>query len=76
MPRRKAGSRFELNVLRRLVEQPVCRSPLNRIGVYLKRWNVRVFWQTTRQLAGWTKAVAAIENNRKEKLSEGRLNLV
>ena len=67
---------FELNVLRRLrfasVILPFTAQP--HLGVYLKRWNVRVLANDA-TLTGWTKAVAAIQNN-SENLSEDDVNLV
>ncbi len=67
---------FELNVLRRLKFEtailPFTDQP--QLGAYLKRWNVRVAANDP-TLAGWTKAVAAIQNN-SEKLSDADVNLV
>jgi hypothetical protein len=67
---------FELNVLRRLrftsVALPFAAQP--RLGAYLKRWNARVLANDP-TLTGWTKAVAAIENN-SEVLSDEDVNLV
>ncbi|MDQ6785958.1 MAG: hypothetical protein M3033_03955 [Acidobacteriota bacterium] len=61
---------FELNVLRRLKFStailPFTSEP--NLGVYLKRWNVRVLANDLTQ-AGFVKAVGAIQNNA-EKLSE------
>jgi hypothetical protein len=72
----KSWLAFELNVLRRLkfgtAILPFTAQPY--LGVYLKRWNVRVLANDP-ALAGWTKAVAAIENN-SEKLSERDVDLV
>lgn len=67
---------FELNVLRRLKFEsamlPFTDQP--HLGTYLKRWNVRVLANDATQ-TGWTKAVAAVENN-SERLSESDVNLV
>ncbi|HEY0658124.1 MAG TPA: hypothetical protein VGD05_06605 [Pyrinomonadaceae bacterium] len=55
---------FELSVLRRLKFASAAlpfASDAN-LGSYLKRWNVRVLANDL-TLAGWTKAVAAIQNN-------------
>jgi hypothetical protein len=65
---------FELNVLRRLkfasAILPFTAQP--HLGAYLKRWNVRVLANDVTQ-AGWTKAVAVIQNN-SEKLSDEDVN--
>ena len=67
---------FELNVLRRLEFDsailPFTSEP--HLGAYLKRWNVRVSANDLMQSA-WTKAVAAIENNR-GKLSDDEINVI
>jgi hypothetical protein len=67
---------FELNVLRRLkfasAILPFTNQP--HLGAYLKRWNARVLANDL-TLNGWTKAVAAIQNNA-EKLSDEAVNLV
>ncbi|MBS1793033.1 MAG: hypothetical protein JSS81_04220 [Acidobacteria bacterium] len=67
---------FELNVLKRLkftsAAIPFTSDP--NLGAYLKRWKVRVLANDL-TLAGWTKAVAAIQNNG-EKLSDDDVNLV
>jgi hypothetical protein len=72
----KSWLAFELNVLRRLkfgtAILPFTNQPY--LGVYLKRWNVRVLANDP-TLAGWTRAVAAIENN-SEKLSDKDVNVV
>ena len=72
----KSWLAFELNVLRRLkfasAILPFTNQP--HLGVYLKRWNVRVLANDVTR-SGWTKAVAAIQNN-SEKLSDEDLNLV
>lgn len=72
----KSWLAFELNVLRRqkfdMAILPFTNQPY--LGVYLKRWNVRVLANDP-TLSGWTKAVAAIENN-SEKLSDKDVNLV
>ncbi len=72
----KSWLAFELNVLRRLkfasAILPFTGQP--HLGVYLKRWNVRVLANDA-TVSGWTKAVAAIQNN-SEKLSEEDLNVV
>ena len=67
---------FELNVLRRLKFESAAL-PFNadaNLGSYLKRWNVRVLANDAMQ-TGWTKAVAAIQNNG-EKLSDDDVNTV
>ncbi|MEZ5427907.1 MAG: hypothetical protein R2747_16675 [Pyrinomonadaceae bacterium] len=55
---------FELNILRRLKYQsailPFTNEP--NLGAYLKRWNTCVAANDLTQ-AGWTKAVAVIQNN-------------
>jgi len=67
---------FELNVLRRLkfatAILPFTDQP--HLGSYLKRWNVRVAANDP-TMAGWTKAVAVIQNN-SEKLSDEDVNTV
>ena len=72
----KSWLAFELNVLRRLkfasAALPFTGQP--HLGAYLKRWNVRVLANDA-TISGWTKAVAAIENN-SEKLSEADVNSV
>jgi len=72
----KSWLAFELNVLRRLkfasAILPFSNQP--HLGTYLKRWNVRVLANDV-TLAGWTKAVAAIQNN-SENLSDEKVNLV
>ncbi len=72
----KSWLAFELNVLRRLkfasAILPFTNQPY--LGAYLKRWNVRVLANDV-TLAGWTKAVAAIQNN-SEKLSDEDINLI
>ncbi len=72
----KSWLAFELNVLRRLKFEsamlPFTDQPY--LGVYLKRWNARVLANDV-TVAGWTKAVAAIQNN-SEKLSDEEANLV
>jgi hypothetical protein len=57
---------FELNVLRRLKFSSAALPFTSdaALGAYLKRWNVRVLANDL-TLAGFTKAVAAIENNDK-----------
>jgi len=72
----KSWLAFELNVLRRLkfasAILPFTNQPY--LGAYMKRWNVRVLANDV-TLAGWTKAVAAIQNN-SEKLSNEDVNLI
>jgi len=67
---------FELNVLRRLdfrtAALPFAADP--ELGTYLKRRDTRVLANDLTH-AGWTKAVAAIQNNA-EKLSDEDLQLV
>ncbi|MBA3631680.1 MAG: hypothetical protein H0W58_02530 [Acidobacteria bacterium] len=67
---------FELNVLRRLKFNsailPFMSEP--NLGVYLKRWTVRVLANDLTQSA-WTKAVAVILNNA-EKLSDEDVNSI
>ncbi len=67
---------FELNVLRRLkftsAILPFTNEP--NLGVYLKRWAVRVLANDLTQSA-WTKAVAVIQNNA-EKLSDEDVNSI
>jgi len=67
---------FELNVLRRLKFStailPFTSEP--NLGVYLKRWNVRVLANDLTQ-AGFVKAVGAIQNNA-EILSEKDVELI
>jgi len=72
----KSWLAFELNVLRRLRFESVILPFTNEahLGTYLKRWNVRVLANDA-TLAGWTKAVAAIQNNG-EHLSETDVNIV
>lgn len=67
---------FELNVLRRLkfASAALPFTPDAAIGTYLKRWNTRVLANDL-TLSGWTKAVAAIENNGKM-LSEQEVDAV
>jgi hypothetical protein len=67
---------FELNVLRRLkfASAAIPFTPDAGIGTYLKRWNTRVLANDL-TLAGWTKAVASIENNGKM-LSEQEVEAV
>jgi hypothetical protein len=67
---------FELNVLKRL-KFTTAALPFTsdaNLGVYLKRWRVRVLANDL-TLAGWTKAAAAIQNN-SEKLSDDDVNVV
>ena len=67
---------FELNVLKRLKFTSAAlpfTSDAN-LGAYLKRWKVRVTANDV-TLSGWTKAVAAIQNN-SEKLSDDDVNLI
>jgi hypothetical protein len=67
---------FELNVLRRL-EFKSAAVPFvgeGELGAHLKRSGARV-WANDLTHSGWTKAVAAIENNA-EKLSEEDLQLI
>ena len=72
----KSWLAFELNVLRRLkfatAILPFSDQP--HLGVYLKRWNVRVAANDP-TMSGWTKAVAWIQNN-SERLSETQVNRV
>ncbi len=67
---------FELNILRRLKYKtailPFTHEP--NLGAYLKRWNSRVLANDLTQ-AGWTKAVAVIQNN-SEFLSDEDVNAV
>jgi hypothetical protein len=67
---------FELNILRRLkfktAALPFTNEP--NLGTYLKRWEVRVLANDLTH-AGWTKAVAEIQNNG-EKLSDEDVNTV
>lgn len=67
---------FELNVLRRLkfrsAALPFAGDP--ELGAYLKRSDARVLANDLTH-AGWTKAVAAIQNNA-EKLSDEDVNIV
>ena len=67
---------FELSVLRRLKFASVMLPFVSdgNLGAYLKRWNVRVLANDL-TLAGWTKAVAAIQNNG-ETLSDEAVNAV
>ncbi len=67
---------FELSVLRRLkfVSAALPFAGDANLGAYLKRWNVRVLANDP-TLAGWTKAVAAIQNNG-ETLSEETVNAI
>ena len=66
---------FELNVLRRLkfgsVILPFTGEPA--LGVYLKRWSIRVLGNDSLQSA-WTKAIAQIQNNA-ENLTESQVAL-
>lgn len=66
----KSWLAFELNVLRRLKFDSVLLPFTNQphLGTYLKRWNARVLANDA-TFAGWTKAVASIQNNA-ETLSE------
>jgi hypothetical protein len=72
----KSWLAFELNVLRRLkfasAILPFTGQP--HLGAYLKRWKVRVSANDL-TISGWTKAVAAIQNNT-EKLSDEDVNLI
>jgi hypothetical protein len=72
----KSWLAFELNVLRRLkfasAVLPFTGEP--HLGAYLKHWNARVLANDLTQ-SGWTKAIAAIQNNT-EKLSDEDVNLV
>jgi len=72
----KSWLAFELNVLRRLkfasAILPFTHQP--HLGAYLKRWNVRVLANDA-AVSGWTKAVAAIENN-SENLSDENVRLI
>ena len=72
----KSWLAFELNVLRRLkfASAILPFTHQSHLGAYLKRWNVRVLANDA-AVSGWTKAVAAIENN-SEKLSAEEVNLV
>lgn len=72
----KSWLAFELNVLRRLKFESVILPFTNQpqLGIYLKRWNVRVL-SNDPLLSAATKAIAAIENN-SEKLSEADVGLV
>ena len=67
---------FELGVLRRLkfgsVAMPFAGEP--ELGLYLKRWSVRVAAGATTHWA-WTKATAYIENN-SEQLSEADVEML
>lgn len=67
---------FELNVLKRLkfttAAIPFTSDP--GLGSYLKRWKVRVLANDL-TMAGYTKAVAGIENNT-EKLSDEQVGLI
>lgn len=67
---------FELNILRRLkfgsVALPFAGEPA--LGVYLKRWGARVAANDILQ-SGWTRAVAAIQNN-SEQLTEEAVAVV
>ena len=67
---------FELSVLRRLkfASAALPFAADANLGAYLKRWNVRVLANDL-TLAGWTKAVAAIQNNG-ETLSEETVNTI
>lgn len=67
---------FELNVLKRLKFTSAAlpfTSDAN-LGAYLKRWKIRVLANDL-TLAGWTTAVAAIQNN-DEKLSDDDVNVI
>jgi hypothetical protein len=67
---------FELNVLKRL-KFTSAALPFTgdaNLGAYLKRWKVRVLANDL-TISGWTKAVAAIQNN-SEKLSDDDVNLI
>ena len=67
---------FELNVLKRL-KFTSAALPFTgdaNLGAYLKRWKVRVLANDLTQ-SGWTKAVAAIQNNG-EKLSDDDVNSI
>lgn len=72
----KSWLAFELNVLRRLKFESVILPFVNQphLGAYLKRWNARVLANDATR-AGWTKAVAAIQNNA-EKLSGEDVNQI
>ncbi len=75
-PTPKSWLAFELNVLRRLKFESAVL-PFNEnanLGMYLKRWSVRVLANDALQ-TGWTKSVAAIQNNG-EKLSDDDVNIV
>ncbi|HEY0004250.1 MAG TPA: hypothetical protein VGB17_05525 [Pyrinomonadaceae bacterium] len=67
---------FELGVLRRLDFKSVALGFAGEpdLGLYLKRWNVRVAAADSSQWA-WTKATAYIENNT-ERLTEDDLELL
>ena len=75
-PAPKSWLAFELNVLRRLKFQTVALpfNPDAHLGTYLKRWKVRVLANDL-TLSGWTKSVAAIQNN-SERLSDDDVNVV
>ena len=67
---------FELNVLKRL-KFTSAALPFTgdaNLGAYLKRWKIRVLANDL-TLAGWTKSVAAIQNNG-EKLSDDDVNVI
>lgn len=72
----KSWLAFELNILKRLkfnsIAFPFTNDPI--LGIYLKRWNVRVLANDLTQ-TGWTKAVATIQNNG-EFLSDEDVNSV
>lgn len=72
----KSWLAFELNVLRRLRFESVILPFTNEahLGAYLKRWNARVLANDA-TLNGWTKAVAAIQNNA-ERLTEADVEIV
>lgn len=67
---------FEMNILRRLqfgsIAVPFAGDPT--LGVYLKRWGVRVAANDFLQ-SSWTKSVAAIQNNA-EHLTEDQIAVV
>jgi hypothetical protein len=73
---RKGWLAFELNVLRRLKFGSICLpfTGDSLLGVYLKRWDVRVSANDLMQWS-WTKAIASVQNNN-EKLSEEQVELV
>lgn len=72
----KSWLAFELNVLRRLKFHTVAL-PFTadaQLGIYLKRWKVRVLANDL-LLSNWTRAVGAIQNN-SERLSDDDVNAV